>query len=74
LTAWNNPFLLDTMAAAYAQTGQFDEAVKWQKKACEIAQAKWAGRLNEIQKMNARLVLYERHHPYLETKIAALTH
>jgi serine/threonine-protein kinase len=69
LTAWNNPFLLDTLAASYAQTGQFDDAVKWQKKACELAQAKWPGRLEDLQKMNARLGLYEKHQPYFAAKI-----
>jgi tetratricopeptide (TPR) repeat protein len=74
VSAWSNPLVLDTLAAAYAQTGQFDNAIKWQKKACELAQAKLPGRLDELQKMNARLALYEKHQPYVETKIAGLTH
>ena len=73
-SAWRNPLLLDTLAAAYAQTGQFDEAVKWQKQAVELAQAMMPGRLDELQKMKARLALYEKHQPYLETRIAGLTH
>ena len=35
LTEWKNPDALDTMAAAYAEAGQFDDAVKWEKKAME---------------------------------------
>ena len=35
LTQWKNPSYLDTLAAAYARNGQFDEAVKWQRKAME---------------------------------------
>ena len=33
LTEWKRPFLFDTLAAAYAEAGQFDKAVEWQQKA-----------------------------------------
>jgi tetratricopeptide (TPR) repeat protein len=35
LTAWKNPSILDTLAVAYAEAGQFDEAIRWQKAAVE---------------------------------------
>ncbi len=36
LTKWNEPAALTTMAAACAETGDFDAAVKWQTKANDL--------------------------------------
>lgn len=50
------PECLDTVAAAYAEAGQFDEAIKSQKKAIELLDPK----ADEQRKaMQARLKLYE---------------
>jgi Flp pilus assembly protein TadD len=60
LAKWNNPGWLDTLAAAYAESGQFDEAVKWQRKALEDERfAKTKG-----EEGRKRLKLYEQKMPY----------
>src|SRR5262249_8574963 len=36
LTLWKDFYCLGTLAAAYAEIGEFDKAVEWQKKSLEI--------------------------------------
>jgi tetratricopeptide (TPR) repeat protein len=36
LTDWKDPHSLSTLAAAHSESGQFEEAVKWQQKAIEL--------------------------------------
>ena len=47
-------------SAAYAKNGDFDEAVKWQEKAIELAPA------NEKADLRSRLVLYKSGKPFRE--------
>jgi len=56
-----NPMILDTLAAAYAEAGQFDQAVNAQKEAMVLLQ-------DEEQKKDfaTRLKLYESSTPYRE--------
>ena len=65
---YNAVGLLDTLAAAYAENGQFDEAVKWQKKSCELMQQAAAQAVAILREMNDRLALYEKHQPYRESR------
>jgi len=51
---------LDTLAAAYAATGLMQEAVKYQKRAMQLAAA---GEREEVQQ---RLALYERGQAYVQ--------
>ena len=62
LTELKNPGALDTLAAAYAENGQFDLAVETQKKA--LADAEFARTNGEESR--ARLKLYEDKKPYRE--------
>lgn len=52
---------LDTLAAAYAEEGQYDTAIKWQKKLIELTPLAGRG------KMQTRLELYKTRKPYRDT-------
>jgi tetratricopeptide (TPR) repeat protein len=64
MTNWNDPDVLGTLAAAYAETGAFDEAIKWQQKAVDLTSPTLLVTLNERQ---ARLALYQSHRPWRPT-------
>ncbi len=58
LSQWKEPAYIDTLAAAYAEAGGFDQAVKFQKQVLQMIRA------SDRQKMQERLKLYEQHKPY----------
>lgn len=60
LTGWKDQDALDTLAAACAETGNFDDAIKWQTKAHELSPA--------AQKADrqSRLDLYKQKKPFRE--------
>jgi arylsulfatase A-like enzyme/Flp pilus assembly protein TadD len=61
LSGWDDFGMLDTLALAYAERGDFSEAVQWQTKALEFAPAEAQADLR------SRLELYQNGKPYRET-------
>jgi tetratricopeptide (TPR) repeat protein len=59
LTGWRDPGLLDTCAAAYAETGDFESAVKWQTHAIDLLTD-----VIRIEDFRSRLKLYQAREPY----------
>lgn len=57
-TDYKLPGFLDTLAAAYAEAGRFDDAVEWMKKAIDLVQP------DERSDYESRLALYESGKPY----------
>jgi tetratricopeptide (TPR) repeat protein len=63
LTAWKETSSLDMLAAAHAETGEFDKAVRWQEKAnMQYTDA------DERRKGEERLKLYKEKKPYRQTE------
>jgi tetratricopeptide (TPR) repeat protein len=66
-TASKDPEYLDTLAAAHAETGDFDAAVRVEQKAIELVPASEKSARDEYQ---ARLALYRKKTPYRDSKSA----
>jgi hypothetical protein len=62
LTEWKDWAYLDTLAAAYAETGDFENAVKFQSQAIEPSTAS----ADQQGGMRKRLELYRKKKPYRE--------
>jgi len=60
LTGYRDPDLLDTLAAAYAAAGRFDDAVKIGRRAVEAA----SGNSEQAAEIRARVASYEAGQPY----------
>lgn len=71
-TDYKNPKYLDSLAAAYAQMGDFDSAVKWQTKAVELAPRSNDYSQQELPSVSYRLSLYKRKIPYREVPQTAI--
>jgi tetratricopeptide (TPR) repeat protein len=64
LTEWKQPFMMGTLAAAYAEAGRFPEAIAMAEKARDQARA---DKLDEVVKRNEELLaLYRAGKPYHE--------
>ncbi|MGB8354666.1 MAG: tetratricopeptide repeat protein [Chthoniobacteraceae bacterium] len=64
LSQWNDGGIVDTLAAAEAEAGQFDEAVKYQQQAINLVKAFNASA--DTKRMEDRASLYQLHKPYRE--------
>ncbi len=64
MTANQQPTTLDTLAAAYAESGRFDDAVRAQRQAIGLLKARNAQAA--VADFTTRLRLYEQHQPYHE--------
>jgi tetratricopeptide (TPR) repeat protein len=60
LTGWKEVSFIDTLAAAYAEAGDFDEAVEWQKNAMAMCPE------NQRDYCQSRLALYKSGKPHRE--------
>lgn len=60
LTQWKNWRFLDTLSAAFAETGDFVKAVQWQQKAIEMAPQE---NKEELESLRERLKLYQANQP-----------
>ena len=55
--------MLATLAAAYAEVGEFDKAVEWEEKAIQLY-----ANADDRKKGEVRLKLYKDRKPYRESK------
>ncbi len=59
---WKDPHTIDTLAAAFAEIGDFDQAIKRQSEALKLYEQPGDVRTG----MQKRLALYQKHHAYRE--------
>jgi tetratricopeptide (TPR) repeat protein len=62
LTMWSNWITLGTLAAAYAEAGRFEEAIKWQTAVLELTGLSDSERRRSL----SRLALFEQGKPFRE--------
>jgi hypothetical protein len=62
LSGWKEAFCLDTLAAAYAEAGDFEKAISYQEKASKLYSDP-----DDKKKGDERLKLYKDKRPYRDT-------
>jgi len=65
LRSWKSAPELDTLAAAYAEAGQFDEALKWQTAAIQHE-------AHSDEEYEARLAMDQKREPFRSNRLTAL--
>lgn len=63
LTNYKKPHILSTLAAAYAETGQFDKAVEWSEKAVLLGRE---SKEPQLEQLEAELESYRKKEPWRE--------
>jgi hypothetical protein len=64
LTGYKVPGILNTLAAAYAEMGQFDQAVETSQRTLQMAQK--AERIKSTEDIRARIEAYKAKRPHRE--------
>jgi len=59
ITRWENPIFLGTLAAAYAEEGDFASALKWQEQAIALGISD-----SDLSAARRRLTAYQKHEPW----------
>jgi len=66
LSRWMDFYHFDTLAAAYAEAGRFEEAIRWQEAAIARMDHLSTFPAETANDIRARLRLYEHHQPFHE--------
>ena len=67
----DTPWYRDTMAAAYARAGQFEQAIQMEEQAVKAQQKmpENSGPQTRLPEMQTHLELYRKHKPFIDSKI-----
>ena len=63
ISRYKKSYILSTLAAAYAELGDFDKAVEWSEKCVKLAEKEEADRVDDLKK---ELEAYKNKQPYRE--------